>query len=229
MSLDTLRLMLEDRLRDTVPKIAHWQRDAAIVEALKRYSLDYPAEAVATITGNGAAFSFPLPSDFDPALSQIVRVEYPVGRQTPTYLDADDYGCYTDPTTGAKQIRFYSLILPAGAPAVLTYTVAHVVDEDSTTVPTLHEEWVAWLAAAVCYRELAAYYAQTSESTLGADGAYFRERTTLYLSLAKQAEEVYRNEGMMSEESIRAASIAQDVDVSLEGGLPRFYHPNRWR
>ena len=222
--LADLRIMLDDRLRDTAGKCTTPQKDAAIAEALKRYSLDYPAEAVAPIVGDGTAFTFALPSTFV-AGSTILSVEYPTGYQVPVYLDEDDYGLYGSP----PQLRFYSLIIPAGESAFVRYSAMHQVTDAVDTVPVGQQEWVAWLAASICCRQLAAYYAQTMEPMMGADAAYWGARAQYYLTLAERFEQAYTNQGTMTEESLTAASVNRDADVTLEYGLPRFYHPSRNR
>jgi hypothetical protein len=225
MALADLRIMLDDRLRDTAGKCTTPQKDAAIAEALKRYSLDYPAEAVAPIVGDGTAYTFALPTTFMAGWSSILAVEYPTGQQIPVYLDEDDYGLYGNP----PQLRFYSLILADGETALVTYSALHTVTDDADTVPIGQQELVAWLAAAICCRQLAAYYAQTMEPMMGADAAYWGARAQYYLTLAEKFEQAYTNEGTMTEESLTAANVNRDMDVSLEYGLPRFYHPSRNR
>lgn len=225
MSLADLRILLDDRLRDTAGKCTTPQKDAAIAEALKRYSLDYPAEAVTTLIGDGFGYTFPLPASFVAGFSTVLAVEYPVGQQVPVYLDEDDYGLYGIP----PQLRFYSLVLSVGETAIVTYSALHTVTESTDTVPPAQQEWVAWLAAAICCRQLAAYYAQTMEPMMGADAAYWGARAQYYLTLAEKFEQAYTNQGTMTEESLTAANVNRDMDVTLEYGLPRFYHPSRNR
>jgi|SRR5262245_11956394 len=226
MSLPELRVMLADRLRDTAGIITPAERDAAIAEAVKRYSADYPAPAITMIVGDGVTYTFTLPPTFEAGAS-ITDIEYPFGQQVPSYLTSDQYQLYRDPSTtpATVKLRLY-FTLGVGEQAGVNYTARHVVTDTVDTIPPLHQEWVAWLAAAICCRQLAAYYAQTSESTLGADAAYFRSRSAEYLALSKVYEQTYVNEGVMVEGALLAASINGDLDVTLEGGFPRFYHPN---
>jgi hypothetical protein len=225
MSLAQLRVMLDDRLRDTAGICTTPQKDAALTEAVKRYSLDYPSVAAAQFVGDGVGYTFPLAAPFTPGFSQMIAVEYPVGQQVPAFLEPETY------VVVGSDLRFLTLILPAGEIAKASFTALHTLSETTDTVPVMHQEWVAWLAAAICCRQLASYYAQTSESTLGADAAYFRSRSAEYLALSKTYELTYVNQGVMSadEVSVRAASVAEDLDITLEGGFPRFYHSGRSR
>jgi hypothetical protein len=225
MALATLRVMLDDRIRDTAGILTTPQKDAALTEATKRYSMDYPTTAVAPLVGDGVTFSFPLAAPFSAGFSQMIAVEYPTGQQVPVFLEPESY------IVVGSTVRLLTMILPLGDTANATYTALHTLSEAEDSIPAHHEEWVAWLAAAICCRQLAAYYAQTSESTLGADAAYFRSRSAEYLALAKSYELTYVNQGVMSasEISVRAASVAEDLDVTLERGFPRFYHSSRTR
>lgn len=227
--LADLRIMLDDRLRDTAGKCTTPQKDAAIAEALKRYSLDYPADAVAVITGDGVSYTFPLPTGFEEGFSTITAIEYPLAHQVPVYLEPDAYGMYRDPTTGDLMLRLYNLTLAVGEQAGVSYSGRHTVTEDEDTVPATQQELVAWLAAAICCRQLAAYYAQTMEPMMGADAAFWGARAQYYLTLAEKFEQAYVNEGVMAEESLTAANVNRDLDVVFEYGLSRFYHPNRYR
>ena len=227
--LADLRILLQDRLRDTAGKCTQPQQDGAITEALKRFSLDYPSDAVDTITGDGVSYTFPLPAGFEAGFSSLTAIEYPLGQQVPVYLDTDDYGTYRDPATGDVMIRLYSLTLATGEQAGVSYTGRHTVTETEDTVPVAQQELVAWLAAAICCRQLAAYYAQTMEPMMGADAAYWGARAQYYLTLAEKFEQAYSNEGVMAEGSLMAANVNRDLDVTLDYGLPRFYHPSRYR
>jgi hypothetical protein len=229
MSLADLRILLDDRLRETAGHCTTPQKDGSITEALKRYSLDFPADAVDTITGDGVTYTFPLPAGFEEGFSTITAIEYPLGQQVPAYLDPDTYSTYRNPTTGDLMLRLYSLTLAVGEQAGICYTGRHTVTETEDTVPASQQELVAWLAAAICCRQLAAYYAQTMEPMMGADAAYWGARAQYYLTLAEKFEQVYSNEGTMTGESLMAASVHRDLDVTLEYGLPRFYHPSRYR
>lgn len=220
--------LLDARIQDTAVKLSVFEKNSAIAEAVKRYSLDSPRERVQTIVGTGIAFTFALAADFEDGFSQVRSVEYPVGQQDPEYLDENSYRLYLDPSTGVLKLRLLDLVIPTTQTAYVVYTTQHsvTVSPAADTVPVIDRESTVSLAASVCARQLAMLYAQTSDSTLGAESVAYRAKSYEYLALAKDLEAVYSNRGVIDEKSITAASAMLDLDVPMQGTLrtPRFFH-----
>jgi hypothetical protein len=224
------RAIVDDKLRDTADKVTAAQRHAAIAEAVKDYSRWRPRVALSTITGDGSAYTFALPVGFEDGWSTIRAVEYPVTEQAPVYLEAGAYMLYRQ-VAGTLVLRLSELVLTAGEQAYLSYTARHTVNTTTDTIAEGDREIVAGKAAAICLRELAAYYAQTSEPTLGADAVNYRSKSQEYLALAAALETAYELAlGIAKESETQAASAIGDLDVEFqEIGGPRFFHGNRWR
>lgn len=231
MSLTDFRAIVTDKLRETASLVDAVQKDRAIQEALVDYVRHgHPRRRIQTLTGDGAAFTFALASDFEEGLSTLERIEHPVDRQDPEFLDEDDTMLYRDPTTGAVKLRFRNLVLGVGVKAYVHYTARHAVnDSGQDTVPVPDREPIASKAASILFRQLAAYAAQTTQSTIGADSVDRLSQVDRYLALARSLESEYATTfGITS--GIAAASAVVDLDVDLaEGWGDRFFHGRRWR
>jgi hypothetical protein len=215
--------LVEAKVQDTAGILSAMDYINAIAEAVGLYSDDYPRERVTTITGNGVAMDFALPAD----ATDVVSVEYPVAQQEPEYLDEDDWLVMTQPDD-TQMLHLTALVLPNAAPARVLYSAPHSVTATVDTVPLADRGAASNLAAAVCCRQLAAYYSQTSDSTIAADAVNYRTKNQEYLALARAYEEAYQRAVTGGG---RAASVSKDVeDVAMfaqGSGVPRFYHGRR--
>jgi hypothetical protein len=225
--------LLDEKLRETASIVSAETRDRALTEALKAYSRVRPRRAVQKITGTGSAFTFDLASDFEEGLSSIEAIEYPVGEQKPVYLDADEYMLYRDQASGVLKLRLVREIIPAATDAYVNYTARHVVTDITPvkdTVPETDKEAVSTLAAALCLRQLAAYYSQTSNPSLAADVADYGQTAERYRALARALEAEYGAAVGINATMITAASTIGDLDVSLgENGGDRLFHRRIFR
>lgn len=233
MALSDYVAIVNDKLRDTAGKISALARQTAIGEAVKEYSIVRPRRRVQTVTGDGSAFLFDLATDFEEGFSSLSAIEHPVDQQEPQYLDADDYVLTRAPATGLLQLRLRSLVLEVSGLAYVQYTARHVMNDNAggDTIILADRDAVASLATAICARQLATYYAQTSDPTLGADVATFQTRWSNYLQLAKDLEGVYRAHlGITDESPTAGASAIGDLDVAMaDGEGDRMFHSRRFR
>ncbi len=230
--LADFRALVGQKLRDTAGIVTETERETAIQEAVRLYSRVRPQHKVQTITGNGTAFDFALASDFEEGFSRIESIEYPVDKQIAEYLDAnEDYRLRRDVTTGVLKLRLLSMVLANAAKAYVSYTLRHTISGTTDTVPVADRDAVAGLGAALCARQLSAYYAQSSDSTIGADSVGYRTKSQEYEAVAKALEATYRRHlGITDEDMVAAASAIGDLDVDLaEGAGDRFFHGRRWR
>lgn len=225
MALADWLAIVRQKIRDTAGKLAVEELARAIDEAVSRYSGDFPRQRAAIITGNGTAVLFALPADAEAGPSAVAAVEYPVDEPEPAFLDEDDYAVRVQ-TDDTWKLQLLGLVLPNAATARVYYRAPHSVTVSVDTVPVSDRGAVCNLAAALSARELAAYYSQTSESTIAADAVNYRTKNQEYLALATALEQAY--EDFMTGASV-AASVSRDLDVSLlsTAGVPRFYHGRR--
>jgi hypothetical protein len=162
-----------------------------VAAALARYSKDRPRRAHKDYAGDGAAYDFALPADWDQALSAVEAVEYPQGEREPAYLDRRDWVIYA-PGTSQEKLRLLRHTPASGKSARLFYTLPHEADDDSATVPANDLKAVAWLAAAEGCHALAHRFAQASAPTLSAGAVDYQSRAAEYTKLGKELERRYQ-------------------------------------
>lgn len=230
MAIADWRAIVISRVKDNAKKLSSTDIDSAITEAVKRYSQQHPLEKVQTITGTGSAFLFALASDFEDGFSGIASIEYPTGQQEPLFLEESRYAVRRQ-TDNSLKLQFKDLTLANAATAYATYTIRHSVTESpaADTVPVADREAVCKLAAAICFRELAALYAQSADANLGAIALDYQTKTSTYIKLAEELEAKYMLE-VGEQDGIVAANMNTDIDVALQNGAgDRFWHPRAFR
>ena len=187
----------------------------AVAAALARYSKDRPRQAYKDYAGDGAAYDFALPADWDPALSAVAAVEYPEGEREPVHLQARDWTIYAKGTT-AEKLRLLRHTPASGETARLFYTLPHGADDGSATVPANDLKAVAWLAAAEGCGILARRHAQSSVPTLGADQVDHQGKAPEYIRLGKELERKYMAHlGLREGDITPAAGATLDWDGDL--------------
>jgi hypothetical protein len=182
MTVDQLIDRVTAKVKDASGEITPDDYEAAAVEALKCYSRHRPRHLVEDLPGTGAN-DLALPADWAEGTSTVVSVEYPVGRIPESLIDARDYRLYRAPA-GLK-LRLLTVAPAAPETVRLLYTTQHT----EASIPVGDEEAVANLAAAVCLRQLAARYGQTSDPTIGADVVNYRSKADEFRRLAQAYDE----------------------------------------
>ena len=235
MALQDFLTLIAAKIQDTAGKLTGDRILEALQAAIDEYSTVMPRHKTQTITGDAVTVTFALATGFEENFSKVERIEYPVGRQEPEYLDETDYLLYRDPTTGLLKLRLTTMVLSVGATAYLAYTQRHHVQSGppvgetvADTVPLKHRDAVATLAASHAAVMLAMVYAQSSDPTIGADSVDHGTKSTDYLALAKELRLSYGRR-MGATDGIIAASATGDLDVDIQGGIDRFFHPRRER
>lgn len=175
--------------------------EAAVTEALNRYSKARPLEFATDILGGGS-HDLELPSDFLDGFSGIVAVEYPVDYVPEQLIDRRDYRLYR----GAAGL---TLRLLADAPtATETVRVTYTIPHSEESVPVTDLEAVGNLAASFCLRKLAASYGQTVDPTISADVVNYRSKTDEFRRLADSYESLYKEHLGIKEDETTPAAMA---------------------
>lgn len=183
--------------------------------ALARYSKDRPLSSFADFEGDGAAFDFSLPGDWDDSLSRVRAVEYPQGQRTPSCLERRDWTIYARGTS-AQKFRLLRHTPRRGERLRLFYTLGHAADDARTSVPDNDLIAVGWLAAAEGCHVLARRFAQTSTPTLAADSTDYPNKAGEYTRLARELERKYQAHlGQREGEWAEAAGASADWDARL--------------
>jgi len=215
------------KVQDDSGKITGAERDQFIHESVTAYSQDRPLVRVADLPGDGS-YDYDLPSDFLAGFSVIRCVEYPAGRRCPAILERSSYCLYR--TASATKLRLLENTPQPGETVRVTYSALHVVDADSSTIPGHDEDAVVSLAASLYCRALAAYYAQTSDPTLGADVVSYRTKAQEYSALADRLERQYQTHvGRGEGDTTSGVSQTTDWDTELSWGADYLFHRKKWR
>lgn len=177
--------LLAAKLKDTAERLSVYDDlEPAIVAALARYSKHRPLEVVEDLDADGTR-DLDLPAGWAPEFSTISSIEYPIGDEPETLLDATDWRLYRTPT-GLK-LRFVEAPVAADASVRVTYTRLRL----EADVPAGDLDAVTCFAAAICLRTLAALYGQSSDPTISADVVSYQSKTDTYRRLADALEAKY--------------------------------------
>lgn len=223
-------------VNDTVGKLVYsTDYDTLIAQAVRgRYSQDRPLIKAKDYSGDGSTYAFDLPpATGTPAyygwvdgFSSVVSLEYPTGNRPQTFLDSREIRIdFISATT--KKLLLDETTPGAGKTMRLRYTTRR---ETETDVLSTDMDAVIKLAASLCCRALAGLYAQTSDSTIGADVVNYRTKSQEYTSLADKYEKDYVQQiSGTKDEAVKAASGTVNWDASLQGGYDYITHPRRYR
>lgn len=188
---------------------------AAVTEALKRYSKNRPHLLCEDLSGDGS-HDLALPAGWVEGLSAIASVEYPVGVVPEALLDSDMWTLYRTPA--ATKLRLLTYTPKATETVRVLYNAAHT--EQTLPVPDL--EAVANLAAAICLRQLASAFGQTTDPSIGADVVNYRSKADEFRRLAEAFERLYGDHLGIGKDTPVTAAMA--VAKPKDDGRVRLTH-----
>lgn len=220
---------------DSLP-VGYDQQVKAVTKALVLHSKHRPRKVVEDVAGDGG-FEYALSdlalwvTDF----SRVIEVEYPVDDDDPVpdVLDPEAWTVYEKPA--GPVLRFLEERPLATEFMRITYTSVHAFavpeggGDGVSTVSTQDEEAVQALAASFFARMVASYYAQTVDSTIGADSVDHKSRRQEYEVQAARYRKEYDEHMGNLDGKPRPASANQDQDVVYPFGWDRLTHPRRRR
>lgn len=187
-TLSALLILMESQLQDQASALSDAERLQAVTHALIEYSRRRPARQLYDMSGDGTTVEFALPSDWQEDWSAIVAIESPQGEDPQRYLDPAWYHLTRTLVAGTTVLRLRFLSAPAnGDTARMEYTAPRT----AAMVPSVHEDAVATLAAAIAAQWLAQRYAQQTETTLSVDIADRDSRSRAYAERAKELRGMY--------------------------------------
>lgn len=213
-------------IQDDAGKLSSAQIDDFIQkEATQLYSLHKPYEKVWDISAANTydyainATNFPGWSD---GFSSIINVEYPAGEyQDPSMIEFEAWEIYETSTT--KYLRFIETTPGTGTIRVRG-TIPHSITASTSTVYDNDFGAFCNLAAAFCCGAIARKFAQTSDSTIGADAVAYRDKSDIYASRMKELTQAYVS--YMFPENKKAAFVMREFDTIYgELGYARLTHP----
>ena len=199
--------------------------EALIQDAVAFYSLIKPDTAFFDEAGDGAAYDFAVPSDWQDGFSAVVSVEYPQGDRIPTFLDMLEVTPYDD--TGGTVIRLQATTPASGKTARITYTRLHILGTEATgtTIADSDKEALGHLATHRFAMRMAAEAAKLTPSAIRDDPVGFRSQTNEYLRVAEQHLSMFYDLlGVPADSRQPAASVAGEIPNTMSWGRPPLTH-----
>lgn len=187
------------------------KRTEAVQVAVGLFSQAFPRVSAAEIAGDGS-YDYDLPAAWIEEFSDVQQIECPAGERPARYIDADEWSLYRG--VSGQKLRFVRA-LAAGKTAVVSFSVLHEVTNAAGTISPAWNNAVSFLAASIACNIAASYYAQTGESSIGADAVAHRTKSQEYRALAGRWGDLYEKE---LEKAPVALSLQGDFDIPAPGG-----------
>lgn len=219
--IDDYITLVTDLVRDDAGKASPDQIAAAIGLAVERYSLDRPVEKVEDLA-NVAGMLLALPAGWEGDFSALRSIEYPLGQVPPAIISADRWALYRD-TDGLRIMLIDAL--PVGSTVRVTYTTRHRVAVDADTISSAHREAVAKYAAALLCDQLAAFYANDTDSTIHAGLAQGQTKSQAYAARGRDYRKQFLDALGVTDKTSAAASAVATVRLRDAHGRSRLFHP----
>lgn len=223
--LPDYQTLVDGMVRDDAGKLTPTDRDLAIAAAVIRYGKDRPRSKVEDITAPGGYY-LPLPSGWEEGFSKLGSLEYPLGQVPPAYLESGSWGMYNAPVGWQVMVRDS---LPAAVSLRASYTIRHVLDATTDTIPETDREAVASYAAAMLADQLASLYSGDSDSTIQADSVNHQSKAAEFAARARALRKRYFDDlGVDAKRNVAAGTVV-NLSVNDSRGRDRFTHPRRFR
>jgi hypothetical protein len=210
-------------------------------EAVREYSRVRRLGVVATLTGDGATFAFPLPNGtlysaapaWEAGVSAALSVEFPAGARVPIFLDDKAWSLVPALTPTALQLIEDT---PAtGQTFRLGYTVSHVFSDVAVTVPPVDDEILVNMTARLVCLTLAAATAENRDPLIAGDAVNYKTISATWADRARDFGKLLPTEfqlaldGQAPSDVGPAASAWVDWDLRASGNYPFVWHPGRIR
>lgn len=226
---------INDLITDLLPGATDFvtpeQQTRAIRLAVTRYNADAPRVLIAEVTSAGGT-ELPLPADWEAGFSKLLSVELKPYLVPAEHLSSEYWQL-------SKTAAGDALMLAGGESmgqiARLAYTVRHVLDDTTDTIPPEHQEAVACAAAGLLCEQIATRFANAQDSTIAADRVDQAHPAREWASRARS----YRNRyyatlGIqigrdgLPEPRREAAGVVVDLDLKNSlGGRPLYRRGRR--
>jgi len=202
----------------------------AINIALKAHSKRRPRVIVEDEDGDGG-FDYAITGleHWSDGFSVVKTVEYPVDDddETPEVLQDDAWMIYAKPS--GEVLRFKEISPTADEDFRVVYTALHTCTTSACTVKAYDTEPVQALAAAYFCDMLATYYAQSGDSSIGADSVDHKSKAKEYAARAKAYRTIYFDHLGIAEGKTPAASISRDQDKKASWQSDKVTHKSKYR
>jgi len=234
--LSDYEVVLTSLIQDAANKLSIDDRQEAIRNAVAEHSRLFPLTRRRSLLGSGSAV-LSTPTGWVDEFSTVRQIEYPVGEDTPQYLDAEDWLLVSSPTASTTyQIRYLGGSIATSQRLNLEWTVPHVVSEITGTIADPIYRAVATLGASYACLSLAGYFTQSGDPMISIDSQSAPSKARDYMTLADRYRARYRLAvGLGPEDQgadVVAAGVFADVPAQTYQWGERFLlHPwtrRRW-
>ncbi len=189
--------------------------DPAVAAALASYSKHRPKIKVVDLPGT-ASHDLALPAEWVADFSTIREVEYPLDNIPSSQLSSDAWSLYRSPA--GLLLRMLETDIDVGESVRISFTIMR----EEADVPAGDLDALACLAAATCCEVLATYYAQSTDSTIGADVVNRGSKGGDYGRRAKAFRQRYMDHVGIDENSTQPAMST--VAAKPKSGRTRLTH-----
>lgn len=239
---DATRTALRYRIMDLSPDnpllVTPESLDAAIAQAVTKYSQDKPRDVVEDETGNGTPYfvvvgSGAVLASWLDQFSQIQWIDYPAGAVSATYqpnpLQPRDWTFYAD---ASKTYLWLKNATPTVSETVrIAYTALHTHTSTTDTIPPADLDALYDLSAYYACIMLATKAAGNSDSTIAADSVNYRDAQLRYKQQAAEWLASYADRmGQQPDGKPAGASAMANLDSrNIAVGWPWLTHAARRR
>lgn len=173
---------------ETLNELTSDDYDAAITDAVREYSTEYPYYTVAEMTPDTSGF-YVLPDDYESDFSSILEIEYPKDQSPKEVIDSRDYR--TELTVEGLRLRFEESNPTANF--YIRYKTSFSFDGDGASeIPTKHTLCLAYLVCSILSWQLSARFATKTNSNIrNIAYANFEGRVDEWDERAKRYHEMY--------------------------------------
>lgn len=221
--LSHFQTQTERLVRDDSGRLLPEDLDLAIEQAVLHFSKDRPRAVIEDVTGDGTAW-LDLPEGWQTDISSLIAIEYPIGSTPPEYLEGFDI--YRGPESELIYLGDDNSVAD-GADARVTYGAAHILDEETDTIPTTYRMAVCLLAASFLCEQLASAYTGDTNSTIGADSVDHQSKSRDYAARAKDLRRRYQDLVGVEDRVATPAGAFVDFDTPPSTGGDRLFHGRR--
>jgi len=225
MALQDLQTLVDRMVRADASSVTTGDRDEAIRAAVARYSKDRPRLKVEDVAAAGGIF-LALPQGWDGEVSALVELEHPIDADPPSRITPAEVAVEAIPS--GQRFRLPRSIT-AGQQVRVRYTVPHVVDADTDTVPAADREAVAAYAGAHLLDQLAAEKSGDIDSSIGAANINRATPAQEYAARAKDLRRRYMTGLGLNPDRVAPAGAVVSLPSSDSLGRTRLLHPRRPR
>lgn len=212
MARDDFFGLVRPMIRDDAGTISDPDMAAALSLAVVQYSKDRPRPQVADVAGDGTRF-LAVPSAWDSDCSTLSELEYPVD-EDPVSVIAGHLARIEDVPDGQRLRLRLPFLVVAGHKVRVRFTVPHVLDDDTDTVPVADRGAVAFLTAAFLLEQKAVHHSGDVDSSIAAGAV---SRLTTAQQYAARAKEMRANYVA----AITAAPVEDDGPACAEVSFTR--------